>query len=236
MLLMLSIAFALPPHDDASRDFLAAVERMDRAMAGSSTQTYTLYKREWVDGELTDEQTLHVKFRVPEDLVITYGGSKEGRVILYRGAEWNDGKLRVDPGPLLPVVSVDPKGAIAREGERYGVRESRTLHAVALISRDSHKIEAHPTWKAQVVDEGPSTVRGEAVRCFDTRSPKDEDPSLYAARTRVCFGDAHGLPVLLESWNVEDGAMRLVEHYEFVGIDLEANLSDADFDPETYGM
>lgn len=236
MLLLIPTALALPPHDDASRAFLARVERMEAAMQASPSQTYTLYKREWVDGEFTDEQTLHMKFRQPDDVLIAYAGEKEGRVVLYKGADWNDGELRVDPGPLLPVVNIDKDGIVARDGERYGVLESRTLHVTTLVSRETNRVKEHPTWLPEVVDEGVSTVRGEAVHCFDTKAPKHEDPTLYASRTRVCFSEAHDLPVKIEVWNHEDGAMRRVELYEFIGVDTRAGLTDADFDPETYGM
>ncbi|MCP4921531.1 MAG: DUF1571 domain-containing protein [Proteobacteria bacterium] len=232
MLLLISTALALPPHDDAGQAFLDAVHRMEVAMRASSTQTYTLHKREWVDGEFTDEQTLHVRFRLPDEIVLTYSGKKEGRVVLYKGADWNDGELRVDPGPMLPVLNLDKDGAIAKDGERYGVMESRTLHVSTLVSRETERVRVHPVW----VDEGVSTVRGERVHCFDTRAPKDEDPTLYAARTRVCFSEAHDLPVLVEVWNDEDGAMRMVEQYTFVDIDPSAGLTDRDFDPATYGM
>lgn len=229
-------AFAVPAQTPDAEAFEAAVARMEKALDGTDGASYVLYKTEYVDGSMTEEQTLNVQWRKPMDIVIHYDGPQEGRVVLYRGPDWNDGDLRVDPGPYRPVLDLDPDGAVAGIGERYTVREVALSHAVGLVARDTWKVVEHPTWVGVVTEVGTQQTRGGEAVCFDTESQKAEDASFYAYKTRACFSVETGMPTYLQSWDVEDGALRHIETYEFTQIDLTPEQSDATFDPATYSM
>ena len=233
---LLSTAFALPANTPDGDAYEAAVERMEKTLAAAAGASYVLYKTEYADGSWGEEQELHVQWRKPMDIVIAYKGPQEGRVVLYKGADWNDGDIRVDPGPYKPVLNLDPDGVVAGAGERYTVREVRLGHAVGLVARDTWKVRDHPSWVGQVESEGTQQTRGGESACYMTTSPKDEDPSLYAYRTRACFSVATGMPTVLESWDVEDGEMRRIEIYEFTQVDLSPDQTPATFEPATYGM
>jgi hypothetical protein len=229
-------AHALGPQDADDELFAAYIVRMERALAELQDATYVLHKRDRADGVYTEERVMDVRFRVPDDLYLAYSGEMEGRRILYKGAGWNGGKLRVDPGPLLPTLDLDIRGSIATEGERYTVREVRLSHPAATISRDCKLVRDHASWTPQVDDLGGRTITGRQARCFDTRSPKDQDASLYAYRTEMCFDEGTGFPIELKSWDIDGGSMKLVEWYRYDELRVNVGLTDADFDEGALGI
>ena len=101
--------------------------------------------------------------------------------------------------------------------------------------KDAKKVADHPTWEADIVDEGPTTVRGEKVRCFLSTLPKEEDPTFYAKKVRACVGTT-GLPTSFRAWDTIDGALVLVEEYDYVGFDLSPDLTDAHFDRDALAL
>lgn len=233
---LLSTAWAVPATTPDALAFEEAVARMEAAYKRADGASYTLYKTEYVDGEMTPEQELNVQWRKPKDTVIVYGAAKEGRVVLYKGPDWNDGDMRVDPGRYQPILNLDPRGAVAGMGERYTIHELMLSHAIPTVARDTWKVRDHPEWVGQVKAEGRQPTRGGEADCFHTKSPKHIDPTMYAYETRACFSVATGVPTLLQSWDVEDGELRMIETYEFVDVDLTPDQTDATFEPETYGM
>ena len=239
-LLLTTSALALPPaaDDAAGQAFTKVIERMDAVERSLRTSTFRFYQREWVNGRMSDLVVLAVKLRHPHDRFLEYVGDKHtGRKVLYRGPSWNDGDMRVDPNlPLTPNLNLDPNGRLATDGQRYTILEMSVSRTVKLVVRDAIKVRDHPSWVPQVQDLGVEMVHGEQGRCFDTVSPKDEDPSFYGSRTKLCVNEKVGLPNLLKTWNVEDGAMRLVEDYAYIGMVVNPALSDADFDPDAAGF
>jgi len=239
-LVFVASAHALPPADgDADgQAFTKAVERMAAVEQSLRTVSFRFYQREWVDGAMSDLVVLAVKLRQPHDRYLEYVGDKHtGRKVLYRGPDWNGGDMRVDPNlPLTPNLNLDPKGRLATDGQRHTILEMSVSRTVNLVVRDALKVRDHSSWVPKVTDLGVEMVHGEQGRCFDTVSPKDEDPSFYGSRTKICINEKVGLPNLLQTWNVEDGAMRLVEDYAYIGLVVNPKLGDADFDPDALGF
>ncbi len=231
-----SSAQALGPQTAEDELFRGFIVKMEQALSELRDATYVLHKRDRADGTYTEERVMEVRFRVPDDVYIVYRGHMEGRRILYKGEGWNGGKLRVDPGPLLPTLDLDIRGSLATEGERYTVREVRLNHPAATISRDCGLVRDHASWTPRVEDLGTKTITGRRAHCFDTRSPKDQDASLYAYRTEICFDEATGFPIELRSWDIDGGAMQLVEWYRYDELRVNVGLSDADFDEAALKM
>ena len=102
--------------------------------------------------------------------------------------------------------------------------------------RDALKVRDHAKWLPKVRRMGEETIGGRKATCYESELPKAEDPSLYAYRVQMCLDQGHGLPARLKVWDHEDGEVRLIESYEYLDLRVNTGLTDADFDPETYGL
>lgn len=236
---VLATALALPPAPDdaAGQSFERALREMHAAGESLRDATFTMYKREWVRGGQGSLSVLEVKFRAPEDAFLRFvDGPNAGRLVLWRGPEWNGGRFRVDPGRFIPVMSLDPEGTLAMRGNRHSIRELPPMVLIGKVTRDALKVNDSPTFVPDVTALGVQDVRGESSTCWEARLPKDQDPSFYAYRVKICVNPSTSMVNRIQVWNHEDGEMRLVEEYDYIGFKTNPGLSDADFAPETYGL
>lgn len=232
-----AIAVEPSPDDSAALEFRATLERMSAAVDGLRDLTMTFYQREWVKGEMTAEKKIMVKWRRPEHLVLEYiGDPYPDRIVVWRGPQTDNGKLRVDPGRFLPALSLAYDGSLAMRGQRHNIRDLPVTKLAQRIIDGALKVNDHPTWQPEVEDLGVSTVRGETTRCFNTSTPKDEDPTLYAYKVKLCVNPATHLPNSVRVYDLEDGEVRLVEEYDYVQVKTNVGLTDADFEWDTYGL
>ncbi len=218
----------------------ARLERMRAAAASLKQYTYTFRRHEWVDGKQGDPQLMAVKFRKPMDIYMTWvGDAHTGRELLYRKG-WNDGKMRVHPTPgaLIPSLNLDPNGKLATKGSRHGIELIDLSNVTAIILAQTDRLDKNPDLSATFTDQGKQVVNGEASHCTRIDLPKDKDPQLYGQRVDLCLSTRTGLLTRLQTWDVEDGALRKVEDYEFRDLNLSPGLTDADFDPDNdaYGF
>ena len=237
--LLATLALALPPaeNDPAGKAFEQAIVEMNTVVESLQDATFTMYKQEWINGGYVDWVTMEVKVRRPEDAFMRMtDGPGAGRVVLYRGPDWNDGHFRVDPGRFMPVLNLHPDGRLARRGNRHSVREIAPRVLIGKITRDALRVRDSPTHVPDVTDLGQTTVRGESSRCFEARLPKASDPAFYAHRVRLCIKPETGMPNSIRVWDHEDGEVRLVESYDYIDMRVNPGLTDSDFAPETYGL
>jgi hypothetical protein len=238
-LLLAPAALARPIEegDAAGKAFSDALDRMKSVSDSLTEYTVRFYKREYVGGELLPQEIIDIHYRRPWDVVMRWvGGNHLGRVLLYRGPDWNSGRFVVDPGPMLPVISLDPTSRLAMAGGRHSLYDLPITEVVAKFVRDAEKVEQHATWTADVVDEGPTTIQGQAAHCFITTVPKEEDSTFYAKRVRTCVSKATGLPSSFRAWDLIDGALVLVEEYDYSAFDLSPGFTDAHFDRDALGL
>lgn len=236
---LLSTALAVPPapEDEAANSFGEALRELHALAESLKDATFTMYKREWVDGGQGSLSVAEVKFRMPEDAYMHFtDGPNAGREVLWKGPDWNNGRFRVDPGRFIPVMSLDPLGSLAMRGNRHNIRELSPTLLVDQIVGDALKINDHPSHEPDVTDLGTTEVRGESARCWEAELPKAEDPSFYAHKVRMCIHPKTKMVNSMRVWDVEDGALRLVEEYDWLNFALNPGLTDADFDPDTYGL
>ncbi|TNE85690.1 MAG: DUF1571 domain-containing protein [Deltaproteobacteria bacterium] len=236
---LLGAALAVPPtaDDAAAQSFADALRAMNSVAENLTDATFTMHKREWVDGGQGSWSVMEVKFRQPEDAYLHFvDGPNAGRMVLWKGPDWNNGKFRVDPGRFIPVMSLDPNGSLAMRGNRHNIRELPPTVLIEKITRDALKVNDSPTFKPNVTDLGTTDVRGESSQCWEAVLPKEEDKSFYATKVRMCVNPKTNMVNSMRIWDHEDGEMRLVEQYDYVDFKINPGLSDQDFDPDTYGL
>ncbi len=216
-----------------SRDeYLAAVSRMVVVVGQMSTATYTFHKQEWVGEAQQPRQVMQVKYRRSGDLYLKYVGKVHpGREVLYRPGPL-PGEILVNPSALLPTMTFELDGRIARSGERYTI-EKLSLHRTAERYRaDIQRLEALDFVGFDVTDLGPRLVSGEQAHCWLTVLPKKQDPDLYALQVETCLSDRTQVVVSMKAWDRVGGELVLVEDYTWADLQLDVPLSDADFEPE----
>lgn len=216
--------------DDANAAFDAALVRMFAAIAAARDATFDLHQQEWV-GRLRDPVVMHVRYRAPNDLAVTWDN---GQRLLWLPGQ-NGDKMRVDPGPWLPTVSLAPDSALARRGQRHTVERMGLQPVAELFAADRDRILADPAL-TPTVTAADRALFGRAGRCFDAVMRKDLEPALYASRVEVCFDAETGLPLQMTSWDVEDGAMRMVERYGYENLQVDIGLGPEAFDPDALGL
>jgi len=230
----LILALTISAHADeaAENAFLSAIDRMKQAVTHIEDSTYKFHQLEVVNGKQQPKYLCDVKFRTPQDIYMTWIGEKNtGRELLYRGASWNGGKLKVKPGPWIPTVSLDPNGRLATQGQRHTINNLGFHYSVQLFASDAERLKAHRgEWPLTVEDLGVSTVFGSSARCFKADLPKEQAPELYARMVRVCVDETSGLPSHIQAWDLENGELMLVEDYGYEDIEINVGLTDIDFD------
>jgi len=209
-----------------------ALERMRSASAALTQYTYEFRREEWKDGKQLPPQLMQVKFRKPLDVYLQWtGDAYKGRELIYRQG-WNDNELHVKPGPLIPVLNLDPAGRLAMRGSRHGIDMIDMSKVTDLILRQTDRLAANPDLSATFTAQGAQLINGEPSHCVEIDLPKERDPALFATRVDMCSSDATGLLTRLRAWDQEEGALHKVEDYEFRRLDLHPGLVDADFDPD----
>lgn len=220
----------------ASRDELAAFLRdtppevllavSERAVSALETYTYTMAKQERVQNTLLEEQVIRVStkerpFAVRLDYV---HGPSTGRIVLYNGSV-KSAEFRVREagflglaGPLwLPLDS-----PLARGDSNHAVNEAGLGSLVRRLKRELDK--ASRLGGLRVTDEGWNPA---GHYCQLYHMPND-GKGFDAARTRLCTDPTLGVPVRVESFDV-NGAV--TERFVFSDIKRES-LSDTLFDPQ----
>ena len=239
LLACLTSAHALPPpsEDVAGQAFSAAVHRMRTVADTIQDARFTFERQEWIGGKMSARTVAAVSLAYPHKVYLEYVGElHQGRKVLWWADGWNEGRMRVDPGPMMPILNLDPEGRLAMRDSHYSIRQMSIKRIVDLIVKDALKVRDHPTWLPSIEDLGPQSIAGEPSRCFMTSLPKAEDPSFYAYRSRICVNTASGLPNQLQVWDLVDGEVRLYEDYSWLGLELNQGLDEAFFEPETHGL
>lgn len=219
--------------DDAA-ELRALIDEMERAAAGVTDATYTFHKTEYVGGQLLPSEQIAVKFRAPNDVYMKWVGQVDTHQELLFRPGWNDDRLRVSPGPLIPTINLDTDSRVVARTNRKTVYNLPFPWIVQNFVRDGELLASDPALAAAttVQDLGTRMVFGEPARCYAMELPKDRAPDLYAARVELCVHERTLLPARVQAWDVEDGTLKLVEDYGYEGMQLNVGLSDADFDPK----
>lgn len=213
----------------------AMMEKARERVEGIEDYTAVFHKQEYVDGELLPEEVVEMKVRrKPRRIYMRWvGDAKEGQELLW-GEKWNDGKIRAHPGGWLGFVTVniDPESSKAMKDNRHSVAEAGFGHTINLIARDLKTALKHPEYVQKIRDLGEKKIYGQKAHGFEAWLRKDKYSEFYGYRARVWIHDKLHLPVRIQIWEKEDGAVRLVENYGYEKIKINAGLSDEDFDPD----
>jgi Protein of unknown function (DUF1571) len=196
--------------------------------------TCTFYKRERIDGQLTELYIMQMKFRVnPHSIYFRFQQPAQGREAIYIAGR-NGGKILAhDVGfnkLLAGTLQLDPRGARAMDNCRHPITQAGIGPLLDTLGR-RWAIELNP-------EESVLTFRDDAFvgphRCtmVESTHAKRQDHFLYY-RVRVFIDQNMGLPVRFEAYDWPKTAHEpavLAEEYSYMNLKLNVGLHDIDFD------
>lgn len=226
----------------ASHPILPALKKAAQGLeALKSVKDYqaTLIRQELVGSTVSSSQ-LEIKLRhEPFSVYVKYLDPSAGREVIYVEGK-NEGKLQVHEtgfASLVGTLSLDPKGKLAMDGNRYpvtmiGIRKMAELTIeewLTLAKRDDVTVNYYASAKSGDV---PCHV-------FETIVAKDV-PGLKCNTVRLYFNASTGLPIRVQALGLaKDGETPpVIEDYFYSDLKTNVGLADIDFDVENakYGF
>lgn len=213
-------------------DVLLAAERRLDAVGG---YTATLYKQERLKGKLGPDQRVELKVRhEPFAIYMKFLEPDKGKEVVYATGRYDDNIIAHGGGlsrAILPRLKVKPDSALALAGNRHPITDAGLLNL-------TRKLIRFRRW--DLVDEDAGTIldrfTDEAGRTF-LRSihthtvPHPDRPFAYV---EVLYDPESKLPVRFMGHDWPESSAEnppLGEKYVYEDIDLDAPLTDLDFDP-----
>lgn len=228
LLLVLEFSFATAGAYDKT-DIENWLRHAESTLARTESYTALFHKQERVQGKLTDEETIFIKFKKPFKVYMKWVKEPhKGRESLYIEG-YNGNLLKVRDSGLAGIVAVniDPKGALAMKGNRHPVTDSGLEHLVRLLRENWEK-----GVKAREIDlreQGEERVYGRTTKRLEIIFPKNKVRSYYCYRALINLDVETKLPVRVHIYDWDDA---LLERYGYEAVKLDAGLTEADFDPK----
>lgn len=224
-----------------AREFqIATLKSMVGTLDQIASYTAEMTKQERIGGDVGREQKIDLKFRhadesagISKSIYMKWQTGDRGREVIYVDG-LNNGKMLVHAGGwkarILPVLSLDPNGAIAMSEARHPITEAGLEHLTSKWLR------------VRLSDEGQSGIQYHVEPAeFDGRNGykfsvtySDKSQNGDYRKCELWIDSERNIPLasVNYTWSVETAtdAQTMVERYEYRNVELNANLSDVDFD------
>jgi hypothetical protein len=230
LLLLCAVAATDAAADEA--DARKWIEETEAAYDRVESYTAIVHKQQRVEGKLLPEETIFLKFGKPFSLYMKWiKAPYKGSELLYV-AGWNENRVRAHRGGLLRFITrnLDPGDPALMKGNLRPVTDigiGQLVKAVAAIARTAIK-----AGELGFVEREAESVYGRRTRVVEVVFP-DERAWGHDGRRLVINQDIESK--ILIRIRVYDREDRLVENYGYEELDLDARLTDADFDPANAG-
>lgn len=203
----------------------------EAATALSKVENYTaiFHKQERVDGKLMEEETILLKFKRPFKIYMKWiEGPYKGRELLYAEG-WNKNRMMVRDNGITGImtVSLDPKGTLARKGNRHPVTDSGLENLVKLF-RDYMR-RGIKEEKIDVKKGGEEILYGRRTQRIEIILPKEKAKGFYSYRAVINLDIEKKVPIKVQMYNSDN---KLIEKYAYEDLRFNPGLTDADFSPQ----
>jgi len=218
-----------------------ALDRYERSVRD---YTCTFTKQECINGRMSQEQQIEVKFKEDPFSVLMHWKRNPGaaRRVLYVAGRWQkDDK---------PLAVVEPQGAIARllvksvyrpiHGEDAQKASRRTIdqfgfgNTLRLILKYSEIAAERGELSLKYV--GTSQVDGRPTYVFERRLPYTGEDGFYPDRVLVVHLDQEWLLPTECFCFADDAKQQLLGHYKLTNVRLNVGLTDEDFTRQANGL
>jgi hypothetical protein len=233
--LMTSVIGQSPPTTPAQNRAMRLIADAQKAFAEVQDYTFTLVKREQVNGQLMPENVIAVKIRnQPFSIYLRWLKPKaqEAQEACYVAGK-NNGMMRVKPAGLLGAmgfVNIDPKDARVRQMSRHSITDAGIGN---LIERCAKRWESDRLGGKTKLRIGEFEFDGRKCVRVEAAHPGSKPGDYYAYRIVVFFDKEIHLPVRCEvyDWPKEGGKPEgeQVECFSFTDLKLNVGLTDEAF-------
>jgi len=184
-------------------------------------------------GKITSPLSVYLNFQKPANVA--------GREVIWVEGS-NAGKLCAHEGGLLgrlPAVWLDPKGPMAMRGNLYPITEIGIENLIAkLIERGTRERAADLKGEATVVTTTKGAKLGSGVNkrpCTILQISHPTDLGGFEFKlAQIFIDDEYNFPVRYIAYGWPKAGEKgdvILEEYNYTNIELNPNLTDADFDP-----
>lgn len=196
----------------------------------------TLVKRERIDGVLGEHQYMFCKVRhKPFSVYLCFLSptSVKGQEVIYVDGV-NEGKMKAHTvglrDSIVGTVSLDPRGRIAMQGQRYPITETGVL----TLTERLVEIGQHDSQFGECVYKAyrGAKVNGRSCTCLQFTHPVPRKEFRFHL-ARIFVDEELNLPIRYESyeWPREKGGKPpLTEEYTYLDMKLNNGFTDMDFD------
>jgi len=218
-------------------------EGLDR-LAEANSYTATAKKREFVDGNLLDPQTVHIKCRVkPFSVYLNWLDGDAGREAIFVEGQ-NDGKAIAHDGgwkAKIPALSLDPNCALAMLDTRYPVTKAGII-GLAQTMLEVHRDDLQRSNIATCICDTNQNFEGRPCLEYTTTYKSQTDSPVYR-KSVTCIDQEWKIPVHSRhfEWphnenehqseaNLDENT--LIEEYSFTEVTIGCPISESDFNPK----
>jgi hypothetical protein len=196
--------------------------------------TCTFYKRERIDGQMSDLHVMRMKVRTaPRSIYLKFQQPAAGREAIYIVGR-NGGKILAHDVGLNKLlggtIELEPTGARAMENCRHPISEAGIGPLLDTLER---------RWSEELSPENSVLTFHDDMlvgpyRCtmIESTHPAYQRHFLYH-KVRVFIDQAAGLPIRFEAYDwpkARQSAGALAEEYSYMNLKLNVGLRDIDFD------
>jgi len=219
-------AYADATHKPDPEEWLTEVEA---AYARVTSYTAVFHKQQRVAGQLLPEETILLKYKKPFSLYMKWIRSPyKGSELLYV-AGGNENQVRAHRGGILRFVTrdLDPGDSELMADNLRPVTSTGIGFLFDIVAINIRK--AIKAGELTFFDRGEETVYGRTTQILEVEFPKERVQDYDGYRFVINQDIESKILIRIRVYDRDD---QLIENYGYENLDLDAHLTDADFDPK----
>ena len=215
-----------------SQEKIALDKRLAEAesiLEKADSYTAIFHRQERIRGKLNKEETIFIKFKNPFKIYMKW--IKEpfnGREVLYNFG-WNKNRIKFHEGGVMGMINLnlDPFSSMGMNGNRHPITHSGLQYLVKSIEKDLRMgINAA---ESEIRENGEELIYGRQTKQIEVIFPNDQSKGYYCYRIVMNLDIENKLPIKVRVFDWDD---KLIECYGYENLNLNAQLTDKDFDPK----
>jgi hypothetical protein len=190
--------------------------------------TAVFHKQQRIDGKLTQEETMLMKFKSPFSLYLSWiEEPHKGSELLYVEG-WNSNLARVHRGGLLGFVTrnIGPLHPALMENNLRPFTDIGLGFIVKAVASNVHR--ASKVGELSLFEHGEETLHDRKTQRLEIVFPRNKEKGYDAYRVIINQDLESKLLVRVRMYDWDD---QLFESYGYDDIKLDASLTEADFAP-----
>jgi hypothetical protein len=194
-----------------------------------ATYTAVLHKQQRIAGKLLTGETILLKFRKkPFSLYMKWiQAPHKGSELLYAEG-WNENRVRAHRGGILRFIvrNFNPNDPVLMKNNLRPATSTGVGYLLEAVAKDMREAIEHG--ELTFSGEGEETVYGRTTQVLNVIFPKEKAQD-YAGHRYIINQDVENKTLI--RIRIYDQDNQLVENYGYENFELNARLTDVDFNP-----